>query len=91
MTKTEANKILDKVKDGQPYNFEQISAALFATGDLYAGMRGEGMAATLQSQDDRAWPGACQELVGVSQNGHRAQAWQGWSRYLDQQHEQAAP
>lgn len=91
MNKNEANNILDKVKDGQPYNFEQISAALFATGDLYAGMRGEGMAATLQSQVNRDGPSEGSELVGVGESRHRAQTWQGWSKYLDRQHEQAAP
>lgn len=90
MTKSEAMKILDKVKDGQPYNFEQISAALFATGDLYAGMRGEGMAATLQDEGEGAWSSEGAKLVGISQSGHRKDTWQGWSKYLDRRNEQAA-
>ena len=74
------NQLLDAVREGQDFSYEQITAALFATGDLdgslAAGMRGQGMGQAVQTETQ---PG----LVGADQAGHPQGAWPGWSRYLD--------
>lgn len=88
MTPATANLLLDRVREGQIYDFEQITAALIATGDLAgwrethlvgslaAGMRSQGVGQAVQTETQ---PG----MVGADQAGHPQGAWPGWSRYLD--------
>lgn len=83
MNRIEANKLLDKAREGQLYTFEQISAALYATGDLHDPMRGERMEEAAQGQGAAAWQGESAELVAASQSGHHSDSWPGFSRYLD--------
>jgi len=85
-----ANQLLDKVRDGHTYTFEQISAALYASGDLHDRMRSAGMAAALSGQTE--FIGQCEsaKLVASSKNRHSADSWQGYSRYLDKRNQQAA-
>ncbi len=91
MTRYEANQILNKVREGQKFSFEQISAALFATGDLHDPMRSERMEGAVQSESQGDWQAECPELVGRCESRHSADSWSGWSRYLDCRNEQAAP
>ena len=86
----EANKLLDKLREGQKFTFEQISAALYATGDLHDPMRGEGMEESLQAEDQAVGQGESTELVAASEGRHSPDSWAGWSRYLDCRNEQAA-
>jgi len=84
-----ANKLLDKARDGTRFTFEEISASLYATGDLHDPMRGEGMEESLQGQDQAAGQGESPKLVVASEGRHPENSWQGWSRYLDCRNEQA--
>lgn len=78
-----ANKLLDKARDGHRFTFEQISAALYATGDLHDPMRGEGMEEALQKQDTGAGEDQSSNLVVTSEGRHSQDSWAGWSKYLD--------
>ena len=84
-----ANKLLDKAREGHRFTFEQISAALYATGDLHDPMRGEGMEESLQAEDQAAWKSESPKLVASNENGHHSDSWPGYSRYLDCRNEQA--
>ena len=83
MNRIEANKLLDSAREGQRYTFEQISAALYATGDLHDPMRGERMEAALCSESEVIGQSESAELVAASQSGHHSDSWPGFSRYLD--------
>ena len=85
-----ANKLLDKARDGKRYSFEQISAALYATGDLHDPVRSEGMEAALCPESAIFGQGESSELVAASESRHSPDSWPGWSRYLDCRNEQAA-
>ena len=87
MNRLEANKLLDKLREGHRFTFEQISAALYATGDLHDPMRGLGMETTLQGQDEGAGQGEGSKLVAASEGRHSPNSWPGWSRYLVIDHE----
>jgi len=78
-----ANKLLDKARDGHRFTFEQISAALYATGDLHDPMRGEGMEESLQAEDQAAWQSESPNLVVASEGRHSQNSWAGFSKYLD--------
>lgn len=88
MQKEQANELLNKVRDGQKFSFEQISAALFATGDLHDPMRGERVEESLQSQSPGTWQSSGSDLVGLGEKRHTENSWQGWSKYLDRGNEQ---
>ncbi len=90
MNRELANKILDKARDGKRYTFEEISAALYATGDLHDPVRSEGMEEAAQGQSAAAREGKSPELVVASESRHSQDSWTGWSRYLDCRNEQAA-
>lgn len=90
MNRLEANKLLDKAREGKHYTFEQISAALYASGDLHDRMRGAGVEAAPQSEGARTGQGESSELVATSESRHSPDSWPGWSRYLDCRNEQAA-
>ena len=90
MNRLEANQLLDKLRDGHRYTFEQISAALFASGDLHDPMRSAGMETAPQSEGAGTWQGESTKLVVSSENRHCADSWAGYSRYLDKRNEQAA-
>ena len=83
MNRIEANKLLDKVREGHRYTFEQISAALYATGDLHDPMRGERMEAALCPESEVIGQSQSAELVAASESGHHSDSWPGYSRYLD--------
>ena len=88
MNRELANKLLDKARDGTRFTFEEISAALYATGDLHDGVRSEGMEEALQQQSKAAGQGQSPKLVVSSQGRHSQDSWPGWSKYLDKRNEQ---
>ena len=90
MNREVANKLLDKLREGHKFTFEQISAALYATGDLHDPMRGQGMEDAAQGQGAAAGEGESPNLVAASEGRHSQDSWTGWSRYLDCRNEQAA-
>ncbi len=90
MNREVANKLLDKLREGHKFTFEQISAALYATGDLHDPMRSEGMEEAAQSQGAAAGEGESPKLVVASEGRHSQDSWPGWSKYLDRRNEQAA-
>lgn len=83
MNRELANKLLDKAREGQRYTFEEISAALYATGDLHDPMRGAGVEEALCPESEGARQSESPELVAASESGHSQDSWAGWSRYLD--------
>jgi len=85
-----ANKLLDKAREGHRFTFEQISAALYATGDLHDPMRGEGMEESLQAEDQAIGQGESSNMVVSSERRHSENSWAGWSKYLDKRNQQAA-
>lgn len=89
MNRESANQLLDKARDGTRFTFEEISAALYATGDLHDPMRGEGMEESLQAEDQAAGQGQSPELVVSSEGRHSQDSWPGWSKYLDKRNAQA--
>lgn len=88
MNRQQANQLLDKVQDCQEFSFEQISAALFATGDLPYPVRSQGMAPEVQGQDGPVGESKNPDLVAGSKSRHIADSWPGWSKYLDYRNEQ---
>lgn len=88
LNRDEGHALLNKMREGQTFEYEQITAALIATGDLAgwrethlvgslaAGMRSQGMGQAVQGT-------AQPSVVGADQAGHPQGAWPGWSRYLD--------
>ena len=88
MNRELANKLLDKAREGKHYTFEQISAALISTGDLYDRDRSTGMEAALSSQGKTIRQSESAELVVTSEGRHHSDSWPGYSRYLDRRNEQ---
>ena len=89
MNRLEANQLLDKLRDGHRYTFEQISAALFASGDLHDPMRSARMETAPHSEGAGTGQGESTKLVVSSENRPCADSWAGYSRYLDKRNEQA--
>jgi len=88
MNRELANKLLDKARDGTRFTFEQISAALYATGDLHDPNRSPRMETTLQAEDQAIGQSESPKLVVSSQGRHPENSWPGWSKYLDRRNEQ---
>ena len=89
MNRELATKLLDKARDGTRFTFEEISAALYATGDLHDPMRGARMEESLQGKDQAAGQSQSPELVVSSEGRHSQDSWAGWSKYLDKRNAQA--
>jgi hypothetical protein len=100
MNKTEGAFLLDKVREGQIYDFEKITAALIATGDLAgwrethlvgslaAGMRSQGLVAPLENLQTgtRDKVGEC--LVGADDRENRENPRPWCSAYIAARYEQ---
>ena len=72
MTHEQAQKILDKVREGVAYPSGVVDFALFLTGDIesYEANRGEGMGGAVQTQGPASWGRAGQDLVERHHLGH---------------------
>jgi hypothetical protein len=100
VNKQKAHDLLNKVREGQNFDFEQITAALIATGDLAgwrethlvgslaAGMRSEGLVAPVQDlpAGTRDTNGEC--VVGANNRENRENPRPWCSAYLAGRHEQ---
>ena len=93
MTRDEGHALLNRMLEGQTFDYEQITAALVATGDLAgwrdmdgsvaAKMRSQGMDQPLQTEPQGTGPEVRGHLVDEHEGSHTQGAWPGWSRYLD--------
>jgi hypothetical protein len=65
MTHEQAQKILDKVREGVAYPASIVDFALFLTGDIesHEANRGEGMGRAVQTQGQTSWGRASQDMV----------------------------
>lgn len=100
MTPAAANLLLDKVREGQTYDFEQITAALIATGDLAgwrethlvgslaAGMRSQGLVAPVQDLPAAARDADGECLVGANDRENRENPRPWCSAYIAGRYEQ---
>ena len=72
MTHEQAQKILDKVREGVAYPSGVVDFALFLTGDIesYEANRGEGMGRAVQTQGPISWGRAGPDMVGRYYFGH---------------------
>jgi len=72
MTHEQAQKILDKVREGVAYPASIVDFALFLTGDLDAheAHGSEGMGRAVQTQSQTSWGRAGQDLVERNYLGH---------------------
>ena len=91
LTRDEGRALLNKLREGQTFEYREITAALVATGDLdgrmAAGMRSQGLDQAVQVADQGTGPTGCGRLVASDQGRHTEGAWPGWSKYLDCGHE----
>ena len=85
------NQLLDAVREGQDYSYEQITAALIATGDLDGGvaqgMRSTGMDEPLERPSEREGDAVGESLVvkGDLKDQRDSRPW--CSAYLASRHE----
>jgi kynureninase len=100
MTRDEGHALLNQIREGQTFEYEQITAALIATGDLAgwrethlvgslaAGMRSQGLDQAIQTSRQRTGqtPSGC--MVGADEGKNSESPWPGWSKYIDCRHEQ---
>lgn len=72
MTYEQAQKILNRVREGVHYPAAIVDKALFLTGDLDRDAEdgGQGMDQTLSGEGQREWFHASQRLVGRRYFGH---------------------
>ena len=87
------DQLLDAVREGQNYSYEQITAALIATGDLDGrmaqGMRSQGMDDAMESPAERQRDAVGESLVvkGDLKDQRDSRPW--CSAYLAARYEQA--
>ena len=93
MTRDEGKDLLNKIKEGHTFEYEQITAALIATGDLAGwrethlvgsletGMRSAGLDQAIQRnvQHERAL--RSRSMVGKDQTGHCQDQGSQWSGF----------
>lgn len=72
MTHEQAQKILNKVRDGVHYPAAIVDEALYLTGDLgaYEKVRGQGVDQAVSTEGERDWFDASSRLVGRRYFGH---------------------
>ena len=100
MNTQQATMLLDKLKEGQNFDFEQITAALIATGDLAGwrethlvgslatGMRSQGLVAPVQGSPAREGREVCERVVVGHDRENRENPRPWCSAYLAGRHEQ---
>jgi hypothetical protein len=89
MTRDEGHYLLNKIQEGQTFDFDQITAALIATGDLAgwreinlvgslaAGMRSQGLVASVQDSPagEGNQAGECLVVGHDSENRENPRPW----------------
>jgi hypothetical protein len=100
MTRDQGHLLLNKLQEGQTFDFEQITAALIATGDLAGwrepnvvrflatGMRSQGLAATVQDSPAREGNKVGQPMVGANHRENRENPRPWCSAYIAARYEQ---
>jgi hypothetical protein len=100
MTRDDGHLLLNKMKEGQNFDFEQITAALIATGDLAgwrepnvvrflaAGMRSQGLVAPVQDTPAREGNKVGQPLVAANDTENRENPRPWCSAYIAARYEQ---
>ena len=100
MTREHGHQILNKLQEGQPFDFDQITAALIATGDLAgwretnlvgslaAGMRSQGLAAPVENSPAREGNQAGERLVVGHDRENRENPRPWCSAYIAARYEQ---
>ena len=100
MTKDQGHLLLNKIQEGQIFDFDQITAALIATGDLAgwretnlvgslaAGMRSQGLVAPVQDSPAREGKQAGECLVVGNDREDRENPRPWCSAYIAARYEQ---
>jgi len=100
MTRDEGHLLLNKIQEGQTFDFEQITAALIATGDLAGwrepnvvrflatGMRSEGLVASVEDSSARKRNEICEPLVAANNRENRENPRPWCSAYIARRYEQ---
>ena len=100
MTREQGSQLLNKLQEGQTFDFDQITAALIATGDLAgwrennlvgslaAGMRSQGLVAPVQDSPAREGDEVGQPLVGADHRENRENPRPWCSAYIAARYEQ---
>ena len=72
MTYEQAQRILNRVREGATYPSRIVDFALYLTGDFdaYEEVRGKGMVETLSTEDERRWSHAGKGMVERRYWGH---------------------
>lgn len=95
MTRDEGHRLLNKLQEGAIFDYEQITEALVATGDLAgwretnlvgslaAGMRSEGLDQAIQTAHQGTGPTGSGQVVARNEGSNSENSWPGWSKYLD--------
>ena len=100
MTRDEGHQVLNKLQEGQTFDFDQITAALIATGDLAgwretnlvgslaAEMRSQGLVAPIQDSPAREGDEVRQLLVAANDRENRKNPRPWCSAYIAARYEQ---
>lgn len=100
MTRDEGHALLNRMLEGQTFDYEQITAALIATGDLAgwrethlvgslaAGMRSQGLVAPLEAAPTGTWNQVGECLVGADDRENRENPRPWCSAYVAGRYEQ---
>lgn len=100
MTRDEGNLLLDKLKEGQTFSYDQITAALVATGDiagwreahlvggLAAGMRSQGLDQAIQVANQRTRTTDSGFVVAGNEGRHFESQGTTGAGYVDSRYEQ---
>ena len=100
MTREHGHELLNKLQEGQTFDFEQITAALIATGDLAGwrepnvvrflatGMRSQGLVAPVQDSPAREGNEIGQPLVATNDRENRENPRPWCSAYIARRYEQ---
>jgi len=100
MTRDDGHLLLNKIKEGQNFDFEQITAALIATGDLTgwretnlvgslaAGMRSKGLVAPVEVAPAREGNQVCERVVAGHDRENRENPRPWCSAYIASKYEQ---
>ena len=86
MTRDEGHALLNRMREGQTFAYEEITAAL--VGSLAAGMRSQGLDQAIQVAHQGTGAAVRGCMVAGHEGSHPESAWPGWSKYLDRGHEQ---
>ena len=100
MTREQGSQLLNKLQEGQTFDFDQITAALIATGDLAgwrethlvgslaAGMRSQGLVAPVQDSPAGEGNQVCERVVVGHDRENRENSRPWCSAYLARRYEQ---